>query len=302
MTSRKDYKVGTIWDLKNGETVEILEDLGNDKVLVQFKDKQGHKKVSSKRAIISGSIKNPFTRSLVGIGYEGDGEYSFSKSRKEHKHWSSMLERCYSEAHSHYGAYGGRGVYVDGYFHNFQNFAAWCNDQKGFKLQGWELDKDILVPGNKVYSANTCCFLPSKINSAFIKGKVKVGSLPTGVVESPHGGRKFRAQANGIKLGNYFTVKEAFVAYKEYKESSVKALLSDYKDLLDNRVVESIMNYRVDPVIPTMDWRLDIVNEEIYNKLKATGMLFEFYKDFPNIGTWKECEEELNKEKQVVAD
>lgn len=44
----------------------------------------------------------------------------------------------------------------------------------------WHLDKDILVAGNKIYSPETCLFVPNRINSLLIRG-VKTGPLPLGV-------------------------------------------------------------------------------------------------------------------------
>lgn len=43
----------------------------------------------------------------------------------------------------------------------FSNFKAWMETQP---WEGMELDKDILVAKNKLYSPETCCFVPQKIN------------------------------------------------------------------------------------------------------------------------------------------
>lgn len=49
---------------------------------------------------------------------------------------------------------------------------------------------------------------------------------------------------------------------------------------------------------PKLKWQDVIKNKEDYLDLSKSGMMYVY---FPMIGTWKECEEELNKEKQVVA-
>lgn len=49
-----------------------------------------------------------------------------------------------------------------GYF--FSNFAEWFDKHH---VEGWELDKDILVSGNRTYSPETCCFVPHEINVLF---------------------------------------------------------------------------------------------------------------------------------------
>ena len=69
-----------------------------------------------------------------------------------------------------------KGVEVCEEWYNFQNFAEWCETQKflnakDVKGKSYQLDKDILVKGNKIYSPDTCCFVPPEINSLFINAK-----------------------------------------------------------------------------------------------------------------------------------
>lgn len=48
---------------------------------------------------------------------------------------------------------------------------------------------------------------------------------------------------------------------------------------------------------PKLVWQDIIKSKEDYANLAKSGMMYVY---FPMIGTWKECEEELNKEKEVV--
>lgn len=43
--------------------------------------------------------------------------------------------------------------------------------------EGWELDKDLLLKGNKVYCASMCCFLPKEINSALAINRSLIPAL-----------------------------------------------------------------------------------------------------------------------------
>ena len=43
------------------------------------------------------------------------------------------------------------------------------------------LDKDILIKGNKIYSQDTCIFVPKAINSLFTNRKRFRGEYPIGV-------------------------------------------------------------------------------------------------------------------------
>lgn len=66
-------------------------------------------------------------------------------------------------------AYIGCTVHED--WHNFQNFAEWAYKKpQAWFMEGdkiWELDKDSLVEGNKVYCADRCTFLPPELNIFF---------------------------------------------------------------------------------------------------------------------------------------
>ena len=87
--------------------------------------------------------------------------------------WTGMLERCYSERHHKvYPSYVGCSVCEEWLM--FSNFRSWCKDQEkvmGFciKEDKLQIDKDIKVGGNKIYSPETCLLLPNKVNSFIIK-------------------------------------------------------------------------------------------------------------------------------------
>ena len=99
--------------------------------------------------------------------------------------WENMLKRCYSyKWHKQYPTYIGCSVCPD--WRYFSKFRLWMQTQK---WEGLELDKDLLVKGNKVYGPDTCCFLPQAINSLFGHGRGKKNNLhlPSNVYLSPKG-------------------------------------------------------------------------------------------------------------------
>jgi hypothetical protein len=147
-----------------------------------------------------------------------------------------------------------KGCTVDESWHNFQNFAAWY-DKNFYEIDGerMELEKDILIKGNKVYSPETCVFAPHSINSLFVKGNSIRGEFPIGVYRHTQT-NKYIAQCkislNGVKktinLGIYETPERAFIAYKSYKENLIKQKAENYKDKIPSKLYEAMINYKVE--------------------------------------------------------
>ena len=77
--------------------------------------------------------------------------------------WHSMIERCYSEKyHDKKPTY--KECYVCDEWLYFLKFKSWMEKQD---YKGKELDKDILIQGNKVYSPETRIFVDKTINVLF---------------------------------------------------------------------------------------------------------------------------------------
>jgi len=117
--------------------------------------------------IKKGLIRNPNRISMCGKGYVGEGKYKAIRKVKSYSTWANMLQRCYSKTY-----HAKKPTYIECYvteeWLNFQNFAEWF--EKNYNpeiMERWSLDKDILVKGNKVYSPETCCFVPYEINNKF---------------------------------------------------------------------------------------------------------------------------------------
>ena len=133
-------------------------------------------------------IKCPYEPRYYGVGYLGEGKYKMSENGKntdEYDIWYHMLMRCYDpkyqEKHTTY-----RGCKVEDYLLNFQHMCEWLDDNY-YEIPGEKmcLDKDILCKGNKIYSRETCIFVPQKINTLFIKCNNSRGKDPIGVDQLP---------------------------------------------------------------------------------------------------------------------
>lgn len=133
-------------------------------------------------------------------------------------------------------------------FEDFQDFAEWCQTQIGY-LDGYQLDKDIIRKGNKVYSKETCFFIPKDLNILFTLRTFDRGLLPIGVHLKTRSGRYGATLSKYGKLtylGYYSTATEAFLVYKKEKEKLIKEMANFYKASIDPRAYECLMNYKIE--------------------------------------------------------
>ena len=202
-------------------------------------------------SIRNGKVKDPYVSSVCGIGVVGVKYPSGVNGvqTKEYELWQSMLKRCYSDTYQKkYPTY--EGCEVSDNFKNYEYFYEWCHNQIGFGIEGFELDKDLLIKGNKVYNESTCVFIPAEINSLLTKCTASRGECLIGV--SWHKRDKvFVAQVSKNKgkqehLGYFNTELEAFKAYKTAKESFVKERANKWKGKIDPRAYNALMNYTVE--------------------------------------------------------
>lgn len=191
---------------------------------------------------------------VYGIGIKGlaypvwDGK----KLLKEYTVWADMLRRCCDKNASKNPAY--IGVTCSENFKSYSFFYEWCQQQKGFgnvdeKGKFWHLDKDLLIKGNKLYSEDTCVFIPSNINCLLTRRGNDRGEYPIGVSRSS-GSNTFRVQCNNgygkiVHIGCFQTQEEAFQAYKVFKEQLIKAVADSYKTEISCKAYSALMNYTV---------------------------------------------------------
>jgi hypothetical protein len=144
------------------------------------------------------------------------------------------------------------GCYTSENFKDFQFFTNWHMSQIGFGLDTYELDKDFIVLGNKLYSEDTCVLIPSALNTFFGDARKIRGTYPQGVVWHPQR-HKFQAQIKinnkNTYLGIFKTVEEASAAYKTAKEAEAQRWhqrLIAGEFVVDKRVVERMKTWRLE--------------------------------------------------------
>lgn len=136
--------------------------------------------------------------------------------------WHNMIQRCYSKAFlKNNPSY--EDAFVCEEWLRFTNFKKWMLSQQWENMQ---LDKDIKNKGNKVYSKQTCLFIPQALNTAMNQHASRDRKLPVGVFKKRG---KYQAQisdkAKVKNLGSFVTVKEAEEAYLEARKKKLLLLV-----------------------------------------------------------------------------
>lgn len=227
---------------------EVVEYNGIYDIKVKFTDGTVVQTYSS--CILKGHIKNPNHPRIYGRGFIGEGKYKSGAAgnlTKEYNTWMAMMSRCYDLKNQQPSYIG---CEVSPLWFNFQVFAEWVNQQEGFGLDGWQLDKDLIAAQNKVYSPETCCFLPQDLNNIFRakrSGKTDP-TLPRGVL--CRDGRfvatsSFKGKAKS--LGSYDTKEEAFSSVKAYVEDKVRLLADYYKSYLSAAAYSKLNSFVYEP-------------------------------------------------------
>lgn len=236
-----------------GEVAFIVEYINSMDITIQFKT-TGELVKTRYGAFVKGKVKSHFSPTVYGIGVKG-----LEPSRDEngeildsYKCWYTMLSRCYSakvqEKHPTY-----KGCYVCDEWLYYPNFKNWYNENY-YEIDNKtsQIDKDILVKGNKIYSSDTCVFVPSFINTLFIKCQKTRGELPIGVHYHKRD-KKYMARLRVFKdgketrkyLGSFDTADEAFKAYKKAKEDYIKEVADEYKDKIPAKLYQAMYSYEV---------------------------------------------------------
>ena len=239
---------GDVFKTKSYGDLIITKYVNSKAVCVKFVV-TGYESTTKASNVIAGSVKDRLLPTVHGIGITGDSQVRVDgKHTKEYRLWNNMLKRCYSV-----GCQKVRPTYIDcsisENFRYLQYFKEWCNNQIGFnsvdeKGKPFALDKDILVKGNRVYNEDVCVFVPQEVNLLFTKRDKSRGEYPIGV--SFHKSRgMLTATLNNKYLGYFNTAEQAFQVYKTAKEAYIKEVANTWKDKIDPKVYEALMNYEV---------------------------------------------------------
>ena len=244
----KEKYEGKVFKTLNYGGLLVLEYRKSSEVFAEFVETKTKITTSIDR-IMSGQVKDRFAPSVCGVGIIGNGiVVKNGKVVREYALWQTMLERCYgTNNRDKLQAY--KDCIVSDNFKYYPYFKEWCNKQIGYGNKGWDLDKDILSGLGKIYSEDTCCFVPSEINRCISnKSFNNKYNLPSGIKE--HGGRGTKYYSASIcefgenrYIGNYDTVTEAEMAYKTERREYIHRLACKWKESIDPRAYEALIKF-----------------------------------------------------------
>lgn len=204
-----------------------------------------------------GNVSCPYERRVYKVGYFGEGKYKTrenGKTTRVYSTWNNMLERCYDEKyHKKHPTYIGCDVSEE--WLCLQEYGKWFdNNYYEIENERMHLDKDILIKHNKIYSPNTCIYVPQTINSLFTKRDNARGESAIGTSLYKNG--KYRVQCSLINpktgkskskhLGYYTTQEKAFEVYKYYKEKNIKEVADYFKNQIPAILYDALYNYEVE--------------------------------------------------------
>lgn len=241
-----DFELGKVYKNSIGCECAVVAYDRYSKITIRFLDRHGHIMTVTGCQLKSGHYKNPYYPSRYSVGYIGHGSYAPTVNRRltsAYTTWVGMLARCYSIP-----LLKSNPTYVNcsvaPVWHNFQVFAEWYERQD--KPRCWQLDKDILVATNRVYSPETCRLVPQEINNLIVSRLSSTSDLPVGVSQS---GDRYSATVTAASetahLGTYDTPLLAFAAYRRARKQHIKTVADKYKADLDPEVYSALMSYEI---------------------------------------------------------
>ncbi|MFB5708183.1 hypothetical protein [Acinetobacter radioresistens] len=237
--------IGDVFITNEGYNAIVIDYKDRKNILIEFDDAYKYQMYVQAVHLRRGGVRNPYHPNVCGVGYTGVGPFK-TKANGEHtlvyKKWHSMIHRCYDQKYiARSPTYEGCTVHKN--WHNFQNFAEWYTNQKYYELD-YQIDKDWLIEGNKIYSADTCVLSPRELNSLVRGHKREDSSVPIGVSYNKREERfkaYIRIDGHLKYLGSYNNADEASEVYQRHKKQQIKQKALEWRDKIDNRLYEALM-------------------------------------------------------------
>ncbi len=236
-----EYKEGYTFSNRN-DTYTVVQRKGGKMEVKSHKHGNVIKNVYVSNIKRGERVVNPLEKSVYGVGYLGEGNPKNVTKLESYWLWKNMLQRCYFKREDSNNSKYLSEVTVCNEWHCFYNFNKWFDENHPSKIENvkFELDKDLHYIGNslksgKVYSPETCVFLPRDINGALSSVLKRLDKRDVAVYKK---GNQFRIN---VEKDIYFKDKEEAVKVKISEAYlKIKTLLFHYKDVITSGVRGSL--------------------------------------------------------------
>ena len=222
---------------KFGTKMKVIKYRNTNDIDVEFLDEhhfiKEHTTYSNFKKL---TVKNPYDRSVFGVGFLGEGKY-LSRingwTTDIYQCWRNIVERCYlEERKEEHPSYFGNNEMCSEWL-NFQNFAEWyTNNAYDIGKERLHLDKDIKYKGNLVYSPHHCILVPQSINEQYKENsgrkRSKDNDLPYTIRRKKE---KYNVSYRGENLGTYETIDECVYEYKTARKIYITELVNKYENM-----------------------------------------------------------------------
>lgn len=227
--------IGTIVEYNDAQNIKVKFEETDNVVSTQYSSFQ------------KGIVRNPLSLDIYGVACLGNTKsYENGHRKKSYTTWLGMLHRCYSKKQAERTpSYVGCRVCDE--WLCYETFEKWYNENY-YEVQGEVvcLDKDILVRNNKIYSPNTCVFIPNSINVFISKGNLinKSSNLPTGIyIQNGKYAVQISKHNKSCWVGCYDTLEEAICSHQKAKLEHLRILINKYKEYIPNKAYDSLYNW-----------------------------------------------------------
>ena len=177
---KRKYDIGQKLNTKNNGELVIASHKKNGMYEVVFLD-TSYKTLCFCSNITLGNVKDFLKPSVCGVGVIGDGIHKTTVNNKKTKVyicWKSMIQRCYDNSKDRNSTYADCEVCEE--WQEFQIFAEWYFENYPRDGSDYQLDKDTIKKGNKIYSPETCCFISKEENIRHANAKEYILTSPDG--------------------------------------------------------------------------------------------------------------------------
>jgi hypothetical protein len=219
--------------IRNCGVNSITQKKENGKWVTIYKDKKDYIKAENSPIGKSGP-RTELRKLIYGVGVNDVMIPEFTKTRTW-RTWTGIIRRTdmrdpkWLENKPSY-----QDCTLDSRWYKLSAFKEWIEQWEDFENK--EVDKDILIAGNKLYGPDTCLMVRPIVNKWFMPNPNSSSNLPRGVTKSKKGCIKpYRSQINTISgkkiaLGYFLTIEEASAAYELARKNEIQILIETETD------------------------------------------------------------------------